>query len=236
MSYYRQFILNNIIPEQNDAPYARNIRSPDDDAVKKNPGIYDIRNCRTCGRLMAQDRFHKQQGYSCSSVCGEIWKYFNAKGVKTEDKLILYYYRITVKKDLTKLTSSVKYHDYTPVELSILDQLSTANKTSSELTFDIFGEEYLSDGNIRRRNTIVKALERLIKKGRVRRTRNFTNGRGRPASYFVLTKKILRIDKKCPNCGSYRYYFDDINDTVTCLFCSLEWKREMIEDGKQGKR
>jgi predicted transcriptional regulator len=209
------------IPPQDDEPLGSWRYDSTTSTVEKFQSVYIKRNCDTCGREFAIDKFSGHLNRRCSDFCDFIWDSMRKYGEKK--KSILYFYREKLEDE----DVGVFYRNYSPLEIDVLKVLSVNGKGMSiiDLTDEIFGYDRRD-----KRSSAIRACKKLYKKGMLKKT-SVHQERGRPVTHYKILKRVITVDKNCPHCGNNNYNIVQSEKKVRCIYCNLKWNLEELPDG-----
>jgi hypothetical protein len=193
--------------------------------AETDPSNFEIYECDACGNDFCRKTTLMTISRTCSTGCASKWQ---SKRVSLSKDL--YYYRVKVP-NLLKL-SAKKFHEvyeeYSWLELEVLLEMRKdpeKGRTAYYLTEKIYGVEYNKDGDLHGRVYVMRAAEKLIKKGMIKKYKEVSNvkKRGRPRTRYVLEKRVYILEMGCPYCKSHNYNVLVDTGEIQCIRCKLKW-------------
>jgi len=188
---------------------------------------YVVKECYTCGRKYAYERYRNINYKNCCSLCSQIWSRY--KGLtKTDKKLRLFFYRVIAVRELNGVfKDEIEHVSYSPLEMDILMMLKGGEKQKASYgghTVTMIAEKMYGEIDSADYTRVFKACKKLINKGLVRKYAEVGKRVvGRPRMRYKLNKKVYIVKKMCPNCGNNKYWVDSDERTFNCIYCKARW-------------
>jgi DNA-binding HxlR family transcriptional regulator len=201
------------IPRSTD-PFGKNRIDGESDEVTSNPNGYNVRECDTCGRKFAWNRFDMRMYRNCCESCSEIWD--KSGNLRSNAVMKLYYYRVKVPRELKGMDIGDYHHvDFLRLELDILLRIRANGRPMHVYQ--------LAEKLERSPKAIDKKCRMLVKKNLLRRVKTKPIGPGRPKIKYALTNRVVTLYKTCPKCGNNNYHVLDRENKIQCIGCKLKW-------------
>lgn len=208
----------NPIPPQDDEVFGKHRIDPKSDDVTDFPSIHVVKKCDTCGRKFAYKQYEGRVYRNCCEICEFIWPKISR--YRSEKRLVLFYYREKVKGESEAELNEARYFDYSQLELDVLFNMLDKGIDIYDLTERIFGNRKV----MQKRSSVARACKELILKGKIKKYKSLSSaGIGRPRTKYKLVKRILVIEKKCPNCNNNNYHVLEDEKKIQCIYCNLKW-------------